>query len=228
MTSQWAAQKRAVAQATRRMAEQGYSPGTSGNISVRLKSDGPRNLIAITPSGRRKADLKEEDIVVVDFEVEPVEGLLAPSSETLLHIGIYKARPEVRAVIHTHSVYASAAAVAGIEEIPPIIDEMVVLIGGAIRVSEYAFPGTQELADRACAALGERTAALIGNHGAVGVGRDLAEAMDVCALTERLAKIFVLSSLLGGARALPDDAVEAEASIFRMRWRGHSKDDGTV
>jgi L-fuculose-phosphate aldolase len=119
--------------------------------------------------GRPCSQVTEDDIPVVGFDLEPVEGELAPSSEALLHVGVYIARPDVRAVIHTHPIYAGAAAVAGLR-IPPIIDEMVVAIGGGIEVSEYAFPGTQQLADNVLAALGERNAALLRNHGAVESG----------------------------------------------------------
>ena len=216
MTSRWQAQKSEVAEAARRLAEQGLLPGAAGNISVRLEPQGGRELMAITPLGRQNAGLTEDDVVVVDFDVEPVEGELAPSSESLLHVGIYRARADVGAVVHSHSQFASVAAV-GKTRIPPIIDEMVVAIGGAVEVSEYAFPGTQELADSVCLALGERNAALIGNHGAVCVGRDLEEATDVCAVTERIAQVFVQASLLGGVSELPREAVEAERAIFRMR-----------
>ena len=217
MTSRWQAEKRAVVLAAQDMVEMGLATGSSGNVSVRLDPNVARELLAITPSGRRYSELNDEDVVVAGFDLEPIEGDLAPSSESLLHAAIYRARPDVGAVVHTHSVFASVAAVAGVSEIPPIIDEMVVSIGGAIRVSEYAFPGTQELADSVCAALGPRNAALIGNHGTVGVGEDLAEALDVCALTERLAQIFVYASLLGDVKTLPEDIVKAEASIFRMK-----------
>ena len=223
MTSRWQAEKSAVAKAARRLVELGLVTGSSGNVSVRLETRESNSLIAITPSRRCHDELKDDDVVVVDFEVEPVQGSLVPSSEALMHIGIYQSRADVGAVIHTHPVYASVAAVAGLE-IPPIIDEMVVTIGGAIRVSEYAFPSTQELADSVRAALGDRNAVLIRNHGAVGVGADLAEALDVCELTERVAQIFFYASLMGNAQTLPPEVVEAEASIFRMRRRSVSGD----
>ena len=117
--------------------------GASGNVSMRLEHFDSRELFAITPSGRPCADLTEDDIAVVDSEVEPIEGDLPRSSEALLHVGIYRSRLDVGAVVHTHSVFASVAAVAG-RSIPPIVDEMVVSIGGAIEVSEYAFPTSQE------------------------------------------------------------------------------------
>ncbi len=216
MTGRWQAAKRDVVRAAQEMTAQGLVTGTSGNISVRLEPTDERELMAVTPSGKRYSGLREDDIVVADFQVEPVEGDLVPSSEALLHTGIYKARPDVKAVIHTHSVFASVAAVAGLD-IPPIIDEMVVRIGGPVLVSEYAFPGTEEVANNVCRALGERKAALIRNHGVVGVGGDLNEALEVCALTERVAQIFVYSSLLGKVNPLPKEIVDTEISLYRMR-----------
>ncbi len=216
MSGEWREAKREVAAAAREMAALGLVTGASGNVSLRLEPRGPTELFAVTPSGKPYSLLEDDDIVIVDYEVEPVDGELAPSSETLLHLAIYGARPDAGAVIHTHSVYSSVAAVAGLD-IPPIIDEMMLAIGGPVKVSEYAFPGTQELADKVVAALDERNAALIRNHGAVGVGRDLRGALDVCALVERVAQIFVYSSLMGRVNPLPSDVVETELSLFRMK-----------
>ena len=216
MNSRWQAEKSAVASVARQLLELGLVTGSSGNVSWRLGSSGGAELMAITPTGRPHADLKDEDIALVDFDIEPVEGDLAPSSESLMHVAIYRARPDVRAVIHTHAVYSSVAAVAGLA-IPPIVDEMAVALGGAIEVSDYAFPGTMELADSVRDALGEKNAALIRNHGAVGVGSDLKEAMEVCKLTERVAQVYVMASILGKVSPLPEDIVEAETAIFRMR-----------
>lgn len=218
MSSRWQGAKREVARVAREMAARGLVTGSSGNVSVRLEPQGARELLAITPAGKSYDALVEDGIVVVDFDVEPVEGDLAPSSESLLHTEIYRRRPDVGAVIHVHPVYCSVAAVAGLE-IPPIIDEMVVRIGGAVALSGYAFPGTQDLADKVCAALGERMAALIRNHGAVGVGRDAAEALDICLLTERAAQVYVFSSLLGKVDLLPPDVVDAEVLLYRMGRR---------
>ena len=217
MSSRWTAEKAAVASTAREMAALGLVTGASGNVSMKLDAVSEAGeLLAITPSGRAYDTLKDEDIVITDFDVEPVEGDLAPSSETALHLAIYRARPDAGAVIHTHSVFSSVAAVAGLD-IPPIIDEMMVSIGGPVKVSNYGFPGTQELADQVCVALGERKAALIRNHGAVGIGGDLSEALNVCALVERVAQIFIYGSLLGKVNPLPPDVVEAELAIYRMR-----------
>ena len=172
--------------------------------------------MAITPMGVPYSQLTEGDIVVVDSELEQIEGKLAPSSESLLHLGIYRRRKDVGAVIHTHSIFSSVAAVTG-QEIPPIVDEMVVYVGGGIKVSQYAFPGTEALAENVCRALQDRSAALIRNHGAVGVGRTIEEALRVCILIERVAQIYVYASIMGSVSELPADVVNQEQAIYTMR-----------
>ena len=216
MPSRWKDERRAVSDAARLMAGLGLVTGTAGNISVRLGADEGRELMAVTPASTPYEAMTAGNIVVTDFEVEPVEGDLAPSSESLLHVGIYQRRPDAGAVVHTHSVYSSVLAVSGID-LPPVIDEVVVYVGGTIRVSEYGFPGTEELADNVCDALGSNKAAFIANHGAVAVGRTLKEAMDICLLVERASQIYVMASTLGQVRPIPGEYVEASTAIYRMR-----------
>lgn len=196
----------------------GLVSGTAGNVSVRIDSanaDG-RGLMAVTPAGVRYDAMDAEDIVVTDFEMETVAGERAPSSESLLHAGIYARRGDIRAVVHTHSVFSSAFAVAR-RDLPPVIDELAVYIGGAVRAAEYGFPGSQDLADNVCAALGENKAAFIANHGAVAVGDSLDEALDVCLLVERACRIYILAQSLGGAVPIADEFVRAESAIYRMK-----------
>ena len=217
MAIRWREQRSAVAAAARRMAAQGLTLGASGNVSARLPTDGAGGaLMAITPSRVPYDTLRAEDIPVTDMDVEPIDGDGVPSSEALLHAAIYRRRSDVGAVMHTHSTFATIAAVAGMD-IPVILNETALALGGAVRVSEYAFPSSDALAANALAALGERNAALIRNHGAVGVGADLTEALEVCALVERAAQVFVYATLLGGANPLPADVVDAEIALFRMR-----------
>ena len=194
----------------------GLVSGSSGNASIRLSGDRYAGTVLITPTSRPYRELGPEDMVVIDLEGETVVGKHAPSSETATHLGIYSARGDVGAILHTHSIYASVAAVAGME-IPPILDEMVVKLGGPVSVAEYAFPSTEELAQRACHALDDRNAVLLRNHGVVGVGRTRWEALEVCQLVERAAQIFVYSSMLGRANPLPPDIVRIEQELFRMQ-----------
>jgi L-fuculose-phosphate aldolase len=198
------------------MAVLGLVSGSSGNVSARIDRPGAPPLLAVTPTGKSYGDLGPADIVVCDYELETVEGDLVPSSESLLHVGVYVRRPDIAAVVHTHSLYSSVMAVTG-REVPLIVDEMAVVLGGPVSVSKYAFPGTQELADNVCDALGDRAAAIIRNHGAVGVGATLRQALNACILTERVAQIYIYSSLLGKVTTPPPEALEREQAIYRMR-----------
>ena len=206
------AAKNQVAEVARKMAELDLVSGTSGNVSARL----PDGLMAITPMGKRCEEMSTDDIAVVDGDLDTVEGDLMPSSESLLHAAIYDVRGDVGGIVHTHAVHSSAVAAAGLS-IPPIVDEMVVTLGGEVRVSEYAPPASEEVADRVCEALGNRDAALIRNHGAIAVGADPEAALAASVLTERVARIFVLSSIIGHPTTLPDRIVASEAAIFEMR-----------
>ena len=219
MSDQWSEQRANLTEATREMYRRGLVGAYSGNTSLRLADAGDDSLLLVTPTHHPYYRLQPDELVVVNLEGEPVlPAPMQPSSETLLHLEIYRQRPDVQAVAHTHSIYASVAAVIG-RDIPPLIDEMLMTIGGPIKVSRYAFPGTQELAEQAYAALGDRNAALLRNHGAVGVGPDIWEALEVCDLVERLAQIFVLARNFGPRAAvpLPDDAIATEMQMFQDR-----------
>jgi L-fuculose-phosphate aldolase len=198
--------KQTVIDAGRQMIERGLVAGTWGNISIRGDRD---NQVVITPSGRPYPELQTTDLVVVDFAGNILEGA-RPSSELPLHLAIYQARPEIRAVVHTHSIYATACAVAG-KAISPSLEEMVQVVGGGVAVAQYALPGTTDLAQNAIRALGDKTAVLLANHGAVACGPSLPEALLVAELVEKAAKIHVIANQLGGARSL------SEEDILRMR-----------
>ena len=198
--------KQAVIDTGRQMIERGLVAGTWGNISFRGDRD---NRVVITPSGRPYPELQTTDLVVVDLAGNILEGV-RPSSELPLHLAIYQAHNEIQAVVHTHSIYATACAVAG-ETIPPSLEEMVQVVGGGVAVAQYALPGTAELAQNAVRALGDKTAVLLANHGAVACGPSLTEALLVAELVEKAAQIHAIAGQLGGARRL------SEEDIHRMR-----------
>jgi L-fuculose-phosphate aldolase len=203
-----------VLEAVRRIVALGLVSGASGNVSMRLSAQG-RELFAVTASRVPYARFGIDDVVVVDLDIEPVYGEGIPSSESLTHAAVYRARPDVGAVIHTHPVYATAFAVAG-RPIPPIVDEQVVLLGGAVGVAAYSASASEELAKNVVAALGDRAAVLLRSHGCVGVGADLGEAVAVVELVERIACIHVAASALGGVQELPEEVVRTEAQVYRM------------
>jgi len=197
--------KARIAEVARYLEEHGLNHGRSGNISIRVPGV---NHVLITPSGLVKSRLNTDDIVVVDLNGSIVEGARKPSSEINLHLAIYRARSEVNAVIHAHTIYATALAVAR-RPLPVIIEEAVLVLGGDVRVAEFAPYGTIQLAENAVRALEGRKAVLLANHGVVAVGGSLEEALESLILTERLSQVYILSELLtnGKTPQVPSEAV---------------------
>ena len=212
----WQSERTAVVQAAQQLLRLGLVAATSGNVSMRLEGDEKEGLIAVTPAGTDYQTMTPEDIVVVDYDVDVIEGETVPSSESLTHVAVYKARSDISAVIHTHSIYASVLAVAGVP-LPPILDELVAYLGGPVEVAEYGFPSTEDLGEKAIQAMGERNAVFIRNHGVLAAGRDMPDALRACELVERAAQIYIQARALGSVRTLPSEIVEAELNIFRMR-----------
>ena len=214
MPSDYLAERQEVLDAVRRIVGLGLVAHASGNVSRRISMpDG--EVFAVTASRVPYHRFGIDDVLVVDANIDPVFGDGIPSSESLTHMAVYAARPDVGAVIHTHSVHASAFAVAG-RPIPCVLDEQVVVLGGPVEVAEYGAAASQQLADHAVTALGERAAVLLRNHGVLGVGRDLEEAVATVELVERVAKVRLLSLQLGPGGELPPEVVAVEQKIYRM------------
>jgi len=197
------------------MLDKNLVAGTWGNISGRIPGT---EFIAVTPSGKGYRDLTADDIVIVDGMGTIIKGTFKPSSELPLHLAIYSARPDIQAIIHTHSVFASACAVAH-KNIPPIIEDLVQLAGGSVDVATYALPGTDALARNVVAALGKKNAVLMANHGVVGCGQSLAESMMACELVEKAAQIFIYANQIGGAQSLSDEDIEIMHKFYVEYYR---------
>ena len=213
----WLEEKKEVLAAARRMLDKGLVTGMAGNVSLRLVL-GKRPLLAITPTARDYYSLSPDDIQILDFNAKKVEGDLPPSVETPLHIGIYRARKDINAIVHTHSVFATAVAVTGLF-IPPILDEQVAYLGGEIKVAAYAPSGTKELAKNAVAALENNNAVLLANHGAVGAGKNMADAFRAAELLEKTAQIYLLGLSAGKVNALGPEAQAAARLIYEKSRR---------
>ena len=172
--------------------------GTSGNLSVRFG-----DTMLITPTSVRYELLTPDDVVTVTLDGETVEGRHAPSSEWRMHAEIYARRSDVRAIVHTHSPFATAFAAAQ-KPIPACLIEMKFFLGGEVPCAPYAPPGTRELGVVCAQTLGNRGGCLMANHGALAVGRDLSEALLRAEYLEDSAKIALLSMQLGGPVPLPE------------------------
>lgn len=186
-----------IIEAGKRLLQEGLVSRTWGNISIRVDE----KFMLITPSGREYEGLTPDDIVMVNYHTSKYEGNVKPSSEKELHCEIYRNRKDVQAIIHTHQMNASTVAAAR-REVPPVLDDMAQLIGPSIKVANYAISGTSWIARNVVKALKGRNAALMANHGAVCVGRNLDEAFTVCQVLEKACKAFIEAEFLGGAKSI--------------------------
>lgn len=192
-----------------RMSELGINQGTSGNVSARFRSG-----MLITPSGIPYEHLEPADIVYMDKDAKH-DKKQKPSSEWRFHYDILKARRDVKAVVHTHSVYATAIAIKGLDI--PAIHYMVAAAGGnTIRCAPYATFGTQTLSDNALTALKGRTACLLANHGVIATGASLYKALWLAQEVEVLAQQFFLTMQLGGGVLLSDQEIATVLKKFKM------------
>lgn len=176
--------RRQVLTAIRQASAQGLIHGTSGNISVRDREAG---VAAITPSGRPYDTMEPGDIAIVTLDGEWVDGPYAPSSETPMHTAVYRARPDVGAVVHNHALFCTVMAMA-VDELPPSTPPQAEF--APIRVVPFAVPGSRALAASVAAALGtDGLAVLLRNHGSLCCGRDLPAAMTAAAYVEEAAQV---------------------------------------
>jgi len=208
-----AALRRAIVAACRHMNAIGINQGTSGNISARHGE-----AMLMTPSGVPYEELEPEDLAAMTLTGEPGtwEGKLRPSSEWRFHLDIMRARPEVGAIVHTHSLYATTLAIAR-KEIPACHYMIAAAGGPTIRCATYATFGTQELSERALEALEGRACCLLANHGMIATGPELKRAMWLAVELETIAKQYYLSLCIGGPVILPD----AEIARVQERFKSY-------
>jgi L-ribulose-5-phosphate 4-epimerase len=175
---------------------------TSGNVSARDPESG---FVVIKPSGIRYEEMRAEHMVIVDLEGDVVEGTLKPSSDTASHLYIYRQRPDVNGIVHTHSRYATAFAALGLP-IPCILTAMGDEFGGPIPCGGFALIGGEEIGQVVCEAIGASPAVLLKNHGVFAIGKDAEAAVKAAVMTEDVAATVWLSFQLGHAMGvgLPD------------------------
>ena len=181
--------RHAVAEAAQAVARARLVVAGAGNLSVR-----EGELVAITPRGARLEHLTAGECTVVDLAGRHREGERRASSELPLHLSVYEST-DALAVVHTHSVYATAVSAVATEL--PAVHYACADLGGPLRVAPYATFGTEELAAGVMAALDGRTAALMANHGVVAIGADAAQAVERATLAEWLAEVYVHACAAG-------------------------------
>ncbi|MBB1252048.1 class II aldolase/adducin family protein [Streptomyces sp. OF3] len=210
-----AAWARLVATARRTVAD-GLVVGTSGNVSVRLGE-----TVLVTPSGVPYDRLGPDDLCAVDLDGTRLAGDAPPTSELPLHLAVYRAT-DARAIVHTHALHATAVSTL-VTELPPIHYQTAAL-GGPVRVAPYACYGSAELAHNTVAALRDRTACLLANHGTVALGADLDQALERTAQLEWMCRVWLAAHSVPGLTPRVLDAAElAEAA---ERFRGYGRHPG--
>lgn len=205
--------KEAVLWGCKVMCERGYALGTVGNISARVKGT---DLFVITPSSTPYDTLTPDDLVVGNMEGEIVEGTKRPSIEFSMHRNIFRRRPDVDAIIHTHSTYATAAgSIDGVDTIPAIDIETAGYLGGDIVVAPFAPPGSEELAKNVEEGIGDKGGVILASHGAIGVGTTMQAAMLASDNVERTCQMYLAISAAGKVRILPESYLKSshEASL---------------
>lgn len=204
MKSEWLIRREIVA-AGRQLHARGLIAGTEGNLSVRLLPD----RFLVTPGGAALHELRPEEMLYVDADANvlarPVPGA-HPTSELPMHLAAYAARPEIGAVIHAHPPATTALSLAGLSLEAPVLPE-ILLTFGAVPTAAYATPSTAAGAHAIAEPIRAHEAVLLERHGAVTVGRDLAEALHRMEQLEQAARILLAAHAAGAPRALPPDEI---------------------
>jgi len=202
--NRYAENKKEINDCCKRLVEKGVFYGTGGNVSRRIPNE---DKIAITPTSMDYLVMKAEDICICDFEGSLLEGSYNPSIETMMHIAVYKNRPDIKAVVHTHQPYASTFAITG-NSIPALFDEQVLLIGPSVEVVPYAMSGSDQLAENVGAAVSNRcNAFILKNHGVLILGFSIKDAEHNAALLEKTAHAYINAlAMQKGIEVLSDEA----------------------
>lgn len=182
--------------------------GYGGNISVR-KGD----VLLITPSGVNKGFLKDEDLLIVDFNGKVLEGKNKPSTEILMHFEIYKKRKDINAIIHSHPPFSTTLSLCGIKLPDNLLPETTIHLG-KISFIPYITPGTLELAKAVGNGFEFGDAVFLGNHGITVVGKNLIDAYNKIEIIEDTSKSYILSMLIGKVNFLPDEDYEIFLDLY--------------
>jgi L-fuculose-phosphate aldolase len=191
--------------------EKGWVASNDGNISVRLES----SRMLATPAGISKGMLSPDDLIVSDLEGNKISGNRQPTSEILMHLTIYKMRPDVNAVVHAHPPVATGYALAGRPLNLGLLPEVIVALG-AVPLAAYGLPGTPALSEGMMPYLANYDALLLANHGVVSYGESLYRAFFRMDTVEHSARISLVAELLGGPNVLPRNEIQ---KLFDARER---------
>lgn len=197
---------------------------TGGNLSAR---DAVTGLVVIKPSGVLYADMQPEDMVVVDLDGRIVHGHLGPSSDTASHLDVYRARPDVMSIIHTHSRYATAFAAAG-KPIPCVLTAISDEFGGDIPLGEYASIGGHAIGEEIVRSIGKSPAIIMKQHGVFTLGPTIAKALQAAVMVEDIAHTVYVAEGLGELTRLPQSEIDKNYDRYTNRYGTDAASEGMI
>lgn len=175
-----------------------------------------KGVVVITPARVSYDRYRPEDMVVIDLEGKVLEGAYAPSSEWIMHTMVYRQKPEVNAIIHTHSPYATSFAVRN-QPIPAVLIEMIPTLGGDVPLADFGMPGTEEVGAQAVKVLQGRGGCLLANHGVLAIGDTLEQAFVRAGYVENAAKICSIAMSNGAIVPLGEQLCQAVREHYGVK-----------
>ena len=207
--------RRQIVEAGRRLHDRFFVASNDGNLSARLSGD----RILITPTGMNKGDMTAEQLLTIDMEGRVIAGPLKPSSETKMHLAVYRARPDVQAIVHAHPPAATGFAACRIRLDQDVILPEVVFGLGKVGFAEYGTPTTDEIPNAVVKEIPDCEALLLSNHGALTVGPDVMQAYYRMEVLEMYARVRLVTRILGEPKPLsPDEVSELHKVRERQGW----------
>lgn len=211
--------RREVVEAAKAIFAKGLVEAGEGNVSIR---NGKKEELFITPSFNQYTTLKKDEIVHMSFDGTPLSSGKLPSTEVKMHTAIYKSRPKVQAVIHTHSTFATTLSIVR-KSIPIIMEEMYIFLGGAIDLSDFGKAHTEEIGQMALDALGTKNAALLANHGVIVCGKSIDHAVKFAELVEKLAKMYWGALQIGDPKIISREHLDRFEKLFESLFASYPR-----
>lgn len=206
--------KELVCMQNKALAENGLVMWTSGNVSAR---DPQTNYVVIKPSGVLFSDLTPESLVVVDLEGRVIEGTYKPSVDTKSHLYVYRHRPDIGGIVHTHSPYATSFAIAG-QGLDIYTTTSAAVFGGPIPISDFVTIGEEEIGKQIVDKIGSREAILIRNHGVFTIGMNSEKALKNAIVLEETAQSVHYALCRGSLKPLSEETVKQGYDIYHQTY----------
>lgn len=202
-------ERKSIVQYGRNLITAQLTTGKGGNLSIYNRAEG---LVAIKPSGVGYFDMTPEDVVVVDLDGSVVDGNLKPSSEIQFHLGLYKYRVDINAVVHTHQIYATTIACLNWEL--PAVHYLVGVSGNKVPLAPYATYGSKELSENILKSIENYNACLLANHGLVTVGANIDAAFATAEEIELVSRLYYQARCIGDPVILSDNEMKVVIKKF--------------